>query len=403
MTAWRYTAYDLRTGARLTDLDVEQWESRDPLKGRGTFSAVVSLDGATRGARTDTAASPITYLGEPVTVDTHLVVDAPAPATTTTQRRTVVMDSTRRGRSLIVAERDGVPVFAGIVWRRRYNARTRKLLIAGRDLRSYFDRHVPATTTTFAATDQFAIMRNFVTRVNGVPGGNIGLAATAGNSGVTRDRTYERFAGLTYGELMDNLSNVTDGFDYTIRVEYSAGAVVKVLRMWYPRRGRDIAVTNLRFTAPGNAVLYDFDEDGTDMAVQVFALGAGDGPDMLIQSAARTDLIDQGWPGYSTQRAYKDVTEIATLSAHAQADVDRLSGVDRETFAVQVDPTFAGQPWGSWDLGDDCLLVINDDPAFPGRDDGTPGNVQLRRVLAHNWTVGLGEELIVELGEKVVP
>lgn len=84
MSEWRYTAYDLRTGEKLTDLQVQSWDSTDELEGVGSWSATVELDGMA--------------------------------ATATTARRSTVADSLRCGRTLVVAERDGVPVFSGIVW-----------------------------------------------------------------------------------------------------------------------------------------------------------------------------------------------------------------------------------------------------------------------------------------------
>lgn len=408
MSEWRFTAYDLRSGEKLTDLQVQAWQSSDVLSDAGSWSATVNVDGQAAGSATVQSAQPLLDDDtEEVLLDddtSHILVGDVEDYTFTTSRRTSVADSTRKGRTLIVAERDGSPVFAGIVWRRRYNAQSRLLELAGSGILSYFDHWVPGLTVTYTATDQFAIVRALVARVQAAAGGDIGLEVTATNSGVTRDRTYPRHDGQTFGGLIRNLSQVENGFDIAGRVEYNAGSVERWLRMWYPRRGRDISATSLQFRAPGNAVLFDMAEDATDMAVTVNALGAGDGPDMLIAPASRTDLIDAGWPGYTTTRAYKDVTNYATLAAHARADVERLSGVEDEEYRVRVDPTDVSRPWGSWDLGDDAVLIVEDDPMYPANDDGTPGLVSLRRVVAHDWSVtDSSEELFVTLARKVIP
>jgi len=369
---WRFTAYDLRTGVKLTDLNVASWSSTDVLNAAGDFSATLELDGQAK--------------------------------TATTSRRTTVADSTRRGRSVIVAERDGVPCFSGIVWRRQYDTSSRTLSVAGRGLASYFDHYSQTTALTYAAVDQFAILQALVDFVQNQAGANVGIEIPAATSGVPRDRTYEPFSGKYIGELMRELSNVTNGFDYDIRTEYDAGAVVRRLRRFYPRRGRTFDATGLRFRSPGNAVLFDVSEDASDMATVVTALGAGDGTDMLTTTAANTELVNAGWPAYSVTRAYKDVSVLATLAQYAGADVARLSGVDDESFSLQVDPTFSGQPWGSWDLGDDCQLIVDDDPLFPAGDDGSPGLVRERRVTAHRWSVqGSAEQLTVTLDRKVIP
>jgi len=406
MSEWRFTASDLRSGAKLTDLNVAAWSSTDVLNDSGDFSATVELDGATPSTVTVVAALPLTDDDGVVLTDDlgeELLAD-PEPTIFPTARRTTVADSTRSGRSVIVAERDGVPVFTGIVWRRRYDATSLTLNVAGRGLASYFDHFAQTTALTYTGVDQFETLKALVDFVQNQAGANIGVEIPAATSGVLRDRAYEAFSGKKVGELMRELSNVVNGFDYDIRTEYVAGAVVRRLRRFYPRRGRTFEATGLRFRAPGNAVLLDMSEDASDMATVVTALGAGDGADMLVTTAANTELVNAGWPAYSTTRAYKDVTVLATLAQHAGADVARLSGVDDESFTVQVDPTFPGQPWGSWDLGDDCQLIVDNDPMYPAGDDGSPGLVRERRVAAHSWSVqGSAEQLIVTLDRKVIP
>jgi len=406
MPEWRFTAYDLRTQAKLTDLNVAAWASTDVLEDSGDFSATIELDGATTSTVTVVAALPLTDDdGEVLTDDDgEALLADPEPTTFQTARRTVVADSTRRGRSVIVAERDGVPAFTGIIWRRQYDARSRTLKVAGRGLRSYFDHFSQTTALTYAGVDQFAILKGLVDFVQNQAGANIGVEIPAAASGVLRDRVYESFSGKYVGELMRELSNVVDGFDYDIRTEYEAGLAARRLRRFYPRRGRTFEATGLRFRAPGNAVLFDMSEDASNMATVVTALGAGDGADMLVTTAAQTSLVNAGWPAYSVTRAHKDVTNLNTLAGHAGAAAARLSGVDDESFSVQVDPTFPGQPWGSWDLGDDCQLIVDDDPLFPAGDDGSPGLVSNRRVAAHSWSVqGSSEQLTVTLDRKVIP
>lgn len=368
MGEWRFLAYDLRTSAFLAELPVISWQHSDPLTGPGGFSATVDL-AATLGS-------------------------------------TTIREATRRGRTLVVAERGGVPDFTGIIWRRSYSAADRTLKIAGANLTSYFDHwSVTEALGPFTDIEQFTIFRTFVATVQAAPAGSIGLQVGAEVSGVLRERTtYEAFSGAKYGELMRALAEVQNGFEFTMAVEYNAGLIERRLRLFYPRRGRDLSATGLRFYAPGNATLFDVNEDATDMAVTVVGLGAGDGRDMLLATASQTDLLAAGWPGYRVTRAHKDVTVLATLNEHAAAEAARLSGVDDEMYTIEVDPTSVGQPYGSWTIGDDCLLVVDDDPFYPAGADGSPGLAVQRRVMQHDWTIaGSSETLRVSLGRKVIP
>ena len=372
MTAsWRFNAYDLATEAFLARLNVETWQSIDTLAKSGDrWNAVVQLDADDTG--------------------------------------TAIRDATQGGRTVVVAERDGVPVYTGIVWQRQYWSSQRTLQIQGADLMSYFDAQALVINKTYNASDQFAIFRDLAARCQAAAGdADIGVTPDTGNSGVTRDRVYAGWEGAYYGQRMRELSQVEDGFDFDIRVEYQSGVPVRQIRCWYPRRGREIATTGLRFRFGGNGNVtgYRQTEDWSTMASRVWALGAGDGQDRLRRARNISDLTTAGWPYVATAITYPSVSTPAVLIEHGDHDVAERSVINREEFEIDVDPEFPGQPFGSWDLGDDCYVVVEDDELWPANTQtADPGLVRLRRVTGHGWQVRSGQEtLTVTLGAKVVP
>lgn len=358
MADWRWLAYDLRTNAYLRDLEVSSWSSVDELSATGTFQASVT------------------------------VPEDPLEAQS-------VRAATACGKTAIVVLRGDVPVYDGIIWRRLYDSGTRQVTLAGRKLASYWDHFDIPARTAFAAVDQLTIWRALLAGPATLfPGGDIGIVADATVSGVLRDRVYESWEGKYYGEAMAQLAEVIDGFDWDIRVENDGGVLTRQARTWYPRRGRTTSATGLQFRTGSNAKLFGTAEDATKLAARVAALGAGDGELALVQIAQSLELVVAGYPGYSKTLPLKDIKTADVLLGHARGELAVSSRVEADSFTIQVDPTFADQPWGSWDLGDDVTLVVEDDPWYPVQEDGSPGLAIERRIIAHNWVVRGAEETL---------
>lgn len=368
---WSFKAFDLRTASYLRDIDITDWASIDTLTDAGSWTATVQLP------------------------------EDPADVTS-------IRGSTSAGRTVIVAFRNGLPIFSGIVWRRAYDSATRSVGLAGRGLLSYFDHFIIPTRLTYgnpsASVDQLTIFQSVVADLFlRYDGSAIGLTVHGETSGVLRDRTYEVFDVKPYGEALLQLSAVDNGFDADIRSEIVGGVLERHLRLWYPRRGRTIAASGLQFRTGSNAVLFATTEDATALLASITLLGSGDGPSMLTAQASSPDLVAAGWPPFSGSLAMKDITIPATLQAHATREITKRSQTDADAFGVQIDPEFSDQPWGAWDLGDDVSLVVEDDPWYPAQTDGSPGLVVERRITSHEWKFGpQGESLKAVLTRKVV-
>lgn len=380
--AWRFLAYDLTTDTFLAELNVSSWASTDELNGAGSFSATVNID-KPGGAWVTTGDALYDDDGNILTDDAGTPLysrewQVQAGATTTT-----AVDATVPAKTLIVAERDGTPIYAGIPWRRKYDAASRTLDIAGAAMLSYFDHFTLGYDYSPSSVDQFTIFTALSTDTDDA----IGIDSTIGTSGVTRDRTYLTLDGSMKGDLMRDLAAVVGGFDFDIRVEYSGDTPTRYMRAFYPRRGRGVPDSGVSFRVPGNADIVSVDEDAAPIAAQIQAVGAGNGDTILSTLVTSTDLADAGYPEYRSFHAAKDVTESATLIEHADAELVKRSITDTEVFDLDINPSAAGQPYGSWDLGDDCYIIIEDDPRYPAQADGSPGLATARRIVSHSWQV----------------
>lgn len=362
MAEWRFLAYDMVSSAFLAELFPVEWQHTDALNDAGSWSAQIEA---------------------------------------TAQTWPLIRDYT--GRLIIVAERGGIPQFTGVLWKARADVRARTIALAGAGLFSFYDHFaIIATLGPYTGVDQFTIFRNLHTAlINQSTSSNIGINLESTLSGVMRDRTYEAYSGKTFGQLMRELAAVDNGFDFAVGVEYISGVAQRWLRTWYPRRGRTVEASGLRFTDGGNSSTASIDLDATNMATTIVASGAavtttfGDvvWSDTLRTTASRTDLVAAGFPGYLLTRSWDDITTLGTLDQSATAEVTRLSNFDRETYTIDVNPDSPGHPYGSWELGDDALLILAD-PVF--------GTITAqRRVVAHNWQVAdSGERLSVTVQPK---
>lgn len=267
----------------------------------------------------------------------------------------------RPGRCKITPLRgDSRSTIAGshILWARSYDGRTLTLRAAG--MFSFFSgEYGPdlTATKTYEQVDQFEIVRDLI--ATGQQGAsNIGLQVSSGNSGVLRDRTYHGYEQQRIGHLVNNLSEVENGFDMSV-VTTNPDSPTSTLHLHYPRRGRRVAANNLVFTLGQNLRRYQLAEDPPTTVMR--AVGAGEAEDMLRASRSDATLLSAGWPTLTQSRSHKTVNQPATLNAWAVADLRTVNANARTWTFELVDPDDESTPLGSWQVGDDARLVIPPD------------------------------------------
>lgn len=351
MATYRWLAYDLMSMQALAELPLADVTYSGALNGAGVLTATLAIPA-----------------GDPVT-GRHLLA-------ATVPERTVIFPD--RDRRLM----DGY-----VVW-----VRTRRpgqpVRLQAASIASLLRRNRLVTDYTATDVDQFTIARQLVDAIQAQPGGNFGIDTSDTTlSGRVRTRSWKAYERKNIGEALSQLGAVEDGFDWSIDVAWSATAVpVPEMRLalGYPQRGRLAGETGVVFsTEKRNLLGYEFTEDGTRSARAVDAFGAGDGADMLISTAARTDWLDAGWPLTAEQISHKDVVEADTLAGHAAAEVaDRAATPSFLTVAIAPDDIDAGL--GTWITGDMALVEISDE-VFPTQADGSAGFREYLRII--NWSV----------------
>ncbi|MET9098291.1 hypothetical protein [Streptomyces antibioticus] len=292
-------------------------------------------------------------------------------------------------RSSLYVQRDGVIVWGGIVWTRNTEGGGKS--IQASEFLSYFQhRYVQKTLSTDTSlitdtsyvgyggqrlyTDQKYLAWSLLRYALMQPGGDFGLdinALAAPAHGINRVATYYGFERPEIYKALTELAAADNGFDFGIEVGWSQATEntppfrYRKARAYFPRRGRTAADSGLVFSSGGPAasiLSYDWPEDGTSMATYMSGLGAGSGEARIVKTAAAQDLLDSGWPLLEAVETYDvlDETQVqgmtsAELTARSQAQV-------LPSFEVSAE---ADPPFGSYEVGDEALFVIEPDRMSP--------------------------------------
>ncbi len=243
--------------------------------------------------------------------------------------------------------RDGVVVWGGMLTGWQASVNDDKLSVAAQGFFQRFTKLPITTTQTFAQVDQFTIVESIVTAAQ-AGAANFGVTVTkvpAAGSGILRDRTYLGSDRAWSSDLIKNLSQVVNGFDFELVAGGTYGNFTRTLQLWYPQMGRD---TGLVWETGGNLQILNYANDYGDWANRVDELGAGDGDLMMVGSASDPTLA--ALPSQVRTVARKTVKETATLQQHAVTELAKIRNGKR-TLGVQI-VNLPDSPFGSYIPGD---------------------------------------------------
>lgn len=279
--------------------------------------------------------------------------------------------STIPGKCGLYVDRNGILVWGGVIWGRTYNSQSQELSLTAQEWLSYFSHRRVNETVAYTNTDQLVIAKDLIVNAQAQPYGDIGVGYnTHGQttSGVLIDRVYYNYELKNVFEAIQDLSRQDDGFDFVIDVSYDlvTGLPRKDFNTYYPRSG--VAYTTGSLTVPvfefpaGNMVEYEYPEDGSLVANTMYALGAGSNEGKLLATAADTARFAEGWALLENTANYSDITDQTVLTNLAAAQVLAVS-YPPVVLKVVV-PAYQNPEFGSYEIGDDCRVIITDD-RFP--------------------------------------
>lgn len=241
-----------------------------------------------------------------------------------------------RARRALVPGRTGVWVergrdiwWGGILWTTALSSDERGFLgveVQCGGWESYLYRRELHDTQEAVQVDQLDLVRTLVEYVQTTPGGNIGITYDSHMSGVLRDRTYLRYDLPSIGDLIDDLADLENGFEWRISSYRDAdGRRVKRLQLGHPviRTGTAPIVLD----HPGAVLSYTWPTDATRKANAWQSRGASinqnqaaDSFPLMSELLVASDDVAAGWPRLDGSSDYTTVEQQGTLDAHARAD-----------------------------------------------------------------------------------
>ena len=294
MSTWKLIYTNLKTGTVLGELPAQSFSFTETLNADGGFQVTMPLVTTTPSGRLTNDVSALQ----------------------------VTSADLSPGQNGIYFDRDGTLMGGGILWGVAASVANNSLTLSGSGFLSYFRHRTIKVDTTHSAVDQLDIARSFVDVAQAVGGGDIGIQTSETHtSGVTRDRTYLGYERRVVAEVLEQLSQVNNGFDFRFSSSYVAGDITVEFITSFPSSGRRTAFV---FELGTNVQLLDFRSNGATLTNHVDAIGGGDGDDLPIQTAQDpTGMATR--PLLESVLSLSDVTVEATLLEHAKRAITRGS------------------------------------------------------------------------------
>ena len=248
-----------------------------------------------------------------------------------------------------------------------------------------------------------------------------------------RNAILRGFELKSIGEILEEYSNVPDGFEYRIDAEFDETTrkfrkIFTFLPLVPPSLTEYLATLpdgklptgefapvsafgadKTVFEYPGNVSNATFEESAEDSATRFWV--QGNDPDLNsdasqpYSAAADADLLDQGWPLLDQTENLNDVSDENLLYFYAKRYLEE-SKPPISNFSIAVNGSLTPEV-GSYKPGDWCSVLINDDfvrlrlQSSIELRDGTGRQVLLRKIDAFEVTVpdnpSFPEEVTLEL------
>lgn len=275
-----------------------------------------------------------------------------------------------------------------IIWSARVRSQgvTTAVEFSGSTLESWFYRRiVDVDEMIFNQEDQIDILREMVdsAQVGWFPYQNaaeLGITVyPSGVSGVKRDRKYLKTEAASFGQRIEELANIDNGFEYMIRTYINEDGIrVRELLWGYP--GINTTVNTFNYFYPGNVSSYELSYDATDAATAFWTRGdtiesdyVEDAQPLMTQFPVLAgDYFDAGWPHLDKVVDYSSVTEIDTLEKYAEywgatrAGIVVIPQIDVVPGEVDFNPNLLGS-YATFTITDQFFpLTVSGEPTYTG-------------------------------------
>lgn len=278
-----------------------------------------------------------------------------------------LLSATVPGRCFVVCEREGYPIWSGIIWTATYQSQAKVTQLYARGWEHYPARRIIRSDIDTTA-DQNSIFLALWTQMQSDPNSIQIVLPAAAPSGTIKTLNIKASEFKTYRDAMDELANAADGFDWTVDVARTDNSYTFTLRIGAPDLGNQISEFATTFDYPGSITNYWQNQSMSGTGTHIYGIGSGEGSTMLSVEAVHEDLLTQSFPRYDVDVSMKSVADInvlTTLTIQAATLRRALGPVLTVETKGDAHPEFA-----TYTIGDLCNVVMQD-PRHPNIEDQT--------------------------------
>lgn len=290
-----------------------------------------------------------------------------------------MVTATIPGASWTAVFRDDMLFWAGFITSRTYQSQSKSIQYYAKTFEGYLEMRLVCSFTIFNDTfvrtnvDQGEIFYNLLQRLGSAADININVWDAGGNNplpgpvtGVLKTVDIKSRDFKTYRNVIDEMANSDDGFDWRFRPRFRVDPIVggsQPLELesldvifGYPSLGLISGASSKVFEYPGNILNYYRTDNLSGAGTNIYGQGAGSGDDMLVSTATTgaSNLF------FTIHRPVplKHLTTQAALDARtAQEAVKRKPPRTQYKVTLRPDRT---PVLGTWELGDAVQLLIED-------------------------------------------
>jgi hypothetical protein len=278
-----------------------------------------------------------------------------------------LINATRVGRSFWVIERDGLPVWDGLITSNTYQSQAKSVQLFGRTIPGYPNRIImdESFIPSSGISIQGDIVENFLflwALLQSKPETNLNVQLPESfQTGVERTLIVTPSDRKTFGDLMSEQADGDPGFDWRIVTTKVRNLYQRHLQIGFPTLGT-AGDPRLRFNYPGSVFNYWRTENVGDSGTHVTGHGTGSGESSLTVQVVHQDMLDANFMRWDVEVDFDQVNDLPTLIAllNQEANNHKLPGI-KYTVQVRGDKT---PIFGSFDVGDGCQLILHD-PRHP--------------------------------------
>lgn len=291
-----------------------------------------------------------------------------------------ILEATMPGRTTVWAERDGTPIWGGLIWARTYQSDGRSMQFNARTFDSYLGKDFNDVDVTIGPGYKVDMLREIfvraITQGSDAPNCLEFLPLNGDDGDITVTKTL---VGNEYTYWDDIAQEYTrGGVEYRI-MYYRDSAGMRKAQIQFGRWDRDNSVTyrmlgvpytsgtpRQLFQYPGEIAKYFWPESAADAVNTLAGVGKADGastPRAVVTNPTNTQA---GYPRLRQRFTFSEIENVDMLSQSLLSMRDALAPpITDPTLSLTLKDPTGDAVFGKWQLGDYFDYVIDDKYRFP--------------------------------------